>query len=120
MRETKKNYSNDKNYNNGRENHFYGSKKTSNPAKDRNLSKKRSLGSGKILVRPVSRSNSKRNEDSLEKEEQQAKMMNPDLIAKMMKQSQTPNYMNKLKMKNKEINEKKKPQAKNKMLNLDM
>ena len=69
---------------------------------ERNLSKKKSLGSGKILIKPVSRSNSKRNEDSLEKEEQQAKMMNVDLLAKMMKQTQAPNYLNKLKMKNKE------------------
>lgn len=45
--------------------------------------------------------------------------MNVDLIAKMMKQSPTPNYINKLKNKNKEINEKKKL-TKSKLLNLDL
>lgn len=44
--------------------------------------------------------------------------MNVDLLAKMMKQTQVPNYINKLKMKNKEHNEKKK-NPKPKLLNVD-
>jgi len=45
--------------------------------------------------------------------------MNVDLIAKLMKQTPSPNYINKLKMKNKEMNEKKKT-GKSKLLNLDL
>ena len=47
-------------------------------------------------------------------------MMNVDLLAKMMKQTQTPNYLHKLKMKNKEHTEKKKNPIKSKLLTLDI
>ena len=65
------------------------------------LSRKKSLGSGKAL-KPYSRekySNPKRTEESLEKEEQRARLMNADLINNLMATQNTPNYLNKLKIK---------------------
>ena len=79
--------------------------------------KKRNSSSGKVINKISGRvSNPKRTEESLEKEEQGARQRNMDLM-KNTKNQFVPNYVNKLKMKKMEMNEKKKP-AKGKMLNL--
>jgi hypothetical protein len=65
------------------------------------LTRKRSVGSGN-LIRPKSRerlSNPKRNEESLEREEERAKLQNTELINNLMKHQHIPNYVNKLKIK---------------------
>jgi hypothetical protein len=79
-------------------------------------------GSGKIIFVPHSRSNSKRDEDSLEKEEQRAKIMNVDLLTDLVKNSQAPNYIHKLKLKKneKEVKDKKKDVTKSHMLHLNI
>lgn len=84
-----------------------------------NQDKKRNSASGKIINKVGSRtpSNQKRTEESLEKEEQRAKQMNAELMQNIMKNQFAPNFMDKLKMKKINTNEKKKP-AKNKLLNL--
>jgi hypothetical protein len=54
------------------------------------------------LIRPKSRerlSNPKRNEESLEREEERAKLQNTELINNLMKHQHIPNYVNKLKIK---------------------
>ena len=48
---------------NGRENHLYNHRK--NRQDDKSLTRKKSSGSGKIILRPYSRSNSRRDEESL-------------------------------------------------------
>ena len=84
-----------------------------------NSDKKRNSASGKIINKVTGRtsSNSKRTEESLEKEEQRAKVMNAELMNNIMKNQFAPNYINKLKMKKMETNEKKRP-SKSKLLNL--
>ena len=61
---------------------------------------KRNSASGRTLgLRSPDRklSNTKRNEESLEKEEEKAKLMNAQLITNMMKQQHAPNYLQKFK-----------------------
>lgn len=62
-------------------------------------------------------SNPKRTEESLEKEEQRAKLQNIDLVKNIMNNQFAPNYINQLKRKKIETTEKKRP-SKNKLLNL--
>lgn len=64
-------------------------------------------------------SNPKRTEESLEKEDQRAKQNNVELMSNVMKGQFAPNYINKLKMKKMETNEKKRPsKPSSKMLKL--
>lgn len=92
--------------------------------KDSSLNRKKSSGSGKIIFRPHSRSNSNRDDESLEKEEQRAKIMNIDLMADLVKYPQTPNYLHKLKVKKSEKDNKDKRRdrdnPKSHMLHLDI
>lgn len=60
-------------------------------------------GSGKIVYKgATSRSNSRRDEESLEKEDQRAKIMNVDLMTNLTKNSNAPNYYHQLKLKKNE------------------
>ena len=95
----------------GQSNHFL--------QKLNNGDKKRNSASGKIINKIGGRtsSNPKRTEESLEKEDQRAKQMNADLMNNLMKNQFAPNYINILKKKKMETNEKKRP-GKTKMLNL--
>ena len=89
-----------------RENHvIHAHKKT-----EKSLSRKKGLGStGKIIKYSRGKYESpKRTEDSLEKEEHNAKMMKTQLINNLMTNHTGPDYMIKLKAKKREIMERKK------------
>lgn len=66
------------------------------------LTRKRSLGgSGKILKQYArdKYSNPKRTEESLEKEEERAKLMNTELYTNLVTHQNVPNFLNKLQIK---------------------
>ena len=79
---------------------------------EKSLSRKKHSGSSSgRIVKPYSRGkyeSPKRSEESLEKEEQNAKMMKTQLMNNLMTYNNGPDYMTKLRVKKREIMERKK------------